>query len=716
MENKISIFFKKSYKILCGLMFLIFLVIILQILNNYMITASSNFIILLGAALYIMFLVLIYRKLDKLTSKQHNILAFIITIISFILLICFGLSHRVLFTYDLVHIVDKVTVLLKTNSHHVGAYQYFSKYPIQVPLFVLIYFVSLVGKIFFNNPDNTMIIYNCLMTAVSFYFVYLLLKELFNSKIALIGLIILALYPDFYLFTSYYYTDITSIPFTIIGIYCLIKANKMVKIKKYLLLIIGGILFAIASKLRIVSSFLLIAYIIDGIVKGNYKETLKKGVVVLSSFVLVYLLYSLVVIPYFKIDFDDNKKTPPTHWLMMGLNHETNGTYNWPDDNFTLSSTDKVNDNIMEIKKRIKKVNLDFFVKKIGITWSNGSGAFQYYRHVKPIDSTYAFISSYNSIYLQYLVRIMKMAMYILFVFTLAKEFLMKKFNSDNKVSTFIIAIFGGVLFYIFWESHFRYCFSFLPWVVIAGICSLPIVDKLLKTKTIKVENKKIDFIKFKKYLGYFIIIITGILICDNFINYAVRYSYLDVERLIQSGTSSRIDIIDSVITQKFKISKDFNKITLVTIDNHIKEEIPYIFELYDSNNKLIYKKEFMSSKNQGEISVVFNFSRIKLNKEKTFYFKIYSNEATKSNYLQIRTDESDNCIDYELTRSNKGYDAFKNSDTYVDDKLICLNANFNVYDNKYQNKISKKIYLPIALTLYILIILNVYNCLIKRG
>ena len=194
MKDKIARFFNSSYKLLCMIMLVLWGGLILLTLNYIIPSTSiaSELIVLIGVIVYLLFLLFIYRKLEKATSKTCNVIALVITIISFIILVTWGLTHYSLPPYDLCHITDLVKILFHNENHIIGEFAYFSKYPHQIPIFILVYFVEYIGKILFNAPEVTIIIFNCFMLSLSFYFVNaLLLKKISTCFILLYRFFIL---------------------------------------------------------------------------------------------------------------------------------------------------------------------------------------------------------------------------------------------------------------------------------------------------------------------------------------------------------------------------------------------------------------------------------------------------------------------------------------------------------------------------------------------
>ncbi len=715
-SNKYNNLKQKSYKILCTFMLLIFLLFLLMVLSDFDNPLISS-VIVVGSILYVLVLVFLYRKFKKMEVKTHNKIAIFLALSFFVISSIWGVKHQALLVADILHIADKALVMVNTNIKNICDDVYFSRFPNQIPAVLLVYIVEFFGNLLFHSPENFIIVYNCFMMSLTIYFIYKIIKELFDSKIALIGMILALLYPSFILSSSFYYTDILSIPFPIIGFYCLIKANRENKVKKYIYLVLGGILFGIGTKIRVVSSFLFIAYLIDLILKQDLKQCLKKGGTALASFALIFIVYSSVLLPYFQVNIDKKQTLPATHFLMMGANPLSRGGFYGPDVNFSIAQKNKKEANLEKIKERAKDLNLDFYFKKIALTWTdNQNGIASFYQNMLSFGDTHSFLAGYNDIFLRSILKIMRFVMYLFFFIMIAEQLRKKENSKTSKTSVFIIALFGSFVFYLFWEAKERYSFSFIPWIILGGSTSIVFLDQVLSAKSFSFNNERINLNKFKKKTGILLLLILVLFLVDGFIEYSVRKKEIDMIRANNYYGTIGIPIKNNdEIIEYFKIDDNFNQIELSFFDYNIKQKIPYIFELYNKDDKLIYREEFLSSLHEDRKQIVFDFPKIKVKKKTEFYFKVYSKKATATNFLQIIASRNVYCNGKELTCKNKGYDMNPEGKTYVNGKLYCFDAMYKVVEHKMSNRVRKKYYLPFAIFIFGISFIGVYSCLIKK-
>lgn len=677
----------------------------------------SSLVIMLGVSLVLLFLVFIYRKIILYSEKMHNKIAFFLCIFSFIILCVWGLTHKVLFTYDLNHIVDEVYVLLNNKNHIVGDSYYFSLYPNQIPLFILIYFISFLGSLLGIQPGVSMIVYNCFMIALSFLFMYKILKEIFNSKIALIGLILMMLIPDFYLYSSYYYTDIISIPFSIIGFYLIIKSDKEEGKLSLVFRILGGVLFAIGFKIRVVTVFLLLSYFIIIIFKDKFITNLKRLIPIAVAFVCILLLYSNVAEPYFKININNSYTLPATHWIMMGSNTANDGSYSDDDVRYSVNAENKIDANLSKLKERSKKIDLKFINNKIRRVWSQGDhDVTRKYTNIEKVDSLYKLIIGRGSIFVKYLEQITKVTVYILFLIALANDLFLKQSITKSKTSVIFVSIFGAFLFYLFWEALSRYSFSFMPWIIIAGAYSVTLIDNALKINTISFDHKKIYIYPFRKMLGILLIVFMFLTLFLGFLNYSVKKRNINFIRYSQYSTNDNVHIVNNEIKQVFRVDKDFNTIELVFNKDKLNKEIDYEFELYDNDDNLIYTKTFDTTWATKNKYTKFKFPRQKVKGSQEYYFKIYSSDSSENNYLNVGVSTIDNCKNKNIYEKNLGYDVNPNGETYSDDKLLCSELRYKIIDNKKGNIISKKVFIMISLVIFIITLYCSYTLLINNN
>ena len=371
---KFKAFMNRGYKILCLLMLFLWSKItfdtIFFIYDTNM-REMRPLTLIIGTIVSLMIFVYIMRKLKNYDEKKHNKIAYATFIIVFFIMLLWGSNIQALPTYDLSHVVDQVNVMLKNHTHIFGANTYFSIYPNQVPLALFIYSIEAIGSIFhMANPGYLMIVYNAFMTSFSLLIIYKIVKKLFGSTPALIAMFMLAVYPDFYLFVTYYYSDILSLPFSVLGYYFLLKSESGNFKKESANLLLAGIMFAMGFKLRVVTAILFIAYIIDTIGKNNLKVGLKRAGIALLGFVFFIGLYNKVYYPIFKVETDKTITLPAIHWVMMGLDYDLDGGYTDADAMYSIRSLDKTKDIFAMMGKRLTHLDESFFSRKISRVWS----------------------------------------------------------------------------------------------------------------------------------------------------------------------------------------------------------------------------------------------------------------------------------------------------------------------------------------------------------
>ena len=156
---------------------------------------------------------------------------------------------------------------------------------------------------------------------------------------------------------------------TYLAIYLLI--SKDIKISEYKKYLFAGILIAFGNIIRpegIIAIFSIVLYLILIINKRNYKDNIKHGIVLLTSYYLVLFICSNLFIitgvgPY-------GLKNNATYWkFVSGFNHETVGRYS-DSDTYVLGNKDEAHELIKE-RVLVSPVKLGkLFIKKSNYFWN----------------------------------------------------------------------------------------------------------------------------------------------------------------------------------------------------------------------------------------------------------------------------------------------------------------------------------------------------------
>lgn len=545
-------------------------------------------VLILMTIISILAIIKIYKFIKKLNEKQKKITCTLLIITQFILLF---ISSQFISSKPQVDLMELLIEINSLNSNGtILDSAYFSLYPNNTFLVTLLYGINKISP---NHYELLFDLASCLSITIMSFFIYKTAKKMYDTSKALMALLFCVFSPIFYLYVSYYYTDIFMLPFASILTYLIVVNQNKNETKKGLLnCIYIGIIAAIGYKIRVISLFVLIAYFVYLIFKKNPKKLIKTFIPIIISLILSLNLIDIAEKQIFT-NLDNSKSMPLTHWLMMGMNAESNGTYNHED--FILSTSIGTKEeiqktNIHMIKQRIINQgifkNIGLLINKVILVWGKGDYLYQkYLTHVKDFNISYRYLVEDENIIINYFLQTSKIVILLLSLYSLITQF-KKKENSILGIT-----IFGGIIFYLFWEANPRYGLSFLPWLI---LLTTPSYNK------IKIDlNKYKYFNSFKKYLIFLTIIILGY----GFIQYTnvqERSNIISKNNIETHGASKSIKYIklekDISLTQEIKLYDTFNEINLKFkfFQKDINKD--FTLELLNSKEETLYKKNILFS------------------------------------------------------------------------------------------------------------------------
>ena len=592
-------------------------------------------ILIIGTIVLLYFFYTLKKITNKISKRNCNICVAIISIIFFILFIIVGNSVKSYPKADLSNITKEVKVMLK-NGGRVEDTWYFSMYSNQIPLLTFIYYISKIAKFFLiENIDVFLIAVHSLLITITAIFIYLIGNKTKDHKSGFLAFIFFVLNPIIYIYASYYYTDTICMPFIMLGLYlyiCGIKSRKKTNI--ILNLLVGGISFAVAIRIRVVSAIIVIGLIIGLFISNKeYRKMLVK-ILYLIIGIVIGLLICKGIENTIDLKIDENYRFPIYHWIMLGCNQKSDGKWTGEDWSYTNSKKtyiEKKNANIDEIKQRIKKIGLynmfPYMKTKLRVVWTNG--AYNYMVNIANVENKnilYEYIIGNKNIFIQYFLQIMKITLLMSFLIQIIIN-LMKK-EKDFFNSGINIAIFGTFLFYLFWEVMTKYSFTFLPWMILLFPVGIDGFAKILSIKNVIIDYKyKININKVVYSVPKIIMVLTILLFITNFNKYAVeKNGYKDVRVNQEAERDQKINkIADKTIKQEFETGKSFNQVVLNFLKGNTTSNTNYAFELYRADEeKLLYKEEFSSKDIENKKEKKFSFKRIKPDGMQKYYIKIY--------------------------------------------------------------------------------------------
>lgn len=703
---------KILYKVLLSILFvLVAYVSYCSIFNIYKPTENLQpIVIVLGVIVCIFAFIRLKNIVAKVEENKSNKIAVILSVLFFILLTMFGSKMISIPTYDLMDLQREAMLMLKNGKQFVTE-EYFAMWPNNIPVTIFIYYIYKLGTILqFNNLRLFGTIINSLLIAITAFFTYLSVKKLKDYKSALITLTFFIINPAFYMYASYFYTDILCMPFAAVAIYLFLIGMKSSKMNKFVItLIVSGVAIAIGMKIRIVVLFLLIAMILGQFINNK----ISKKMIISSGCLMIGIMVGLTTYSLIERTFGEIKNKdleyPAVHWVLMALNEENTGAYNDQDFFFTHNIPTyegKKQADINMIVERLNKLGLKGWISltksKLSRTWSNAEYDYiSKLNNVEKINNIYEYIVGNRRIFFLYYAQIFKAVILIVFLFAILKEII--KPDKEELHSIIYISMMGAFAFYLIWEVSTRYSLSFLPWMMLVFGIGISTIEKIFNIKNIIMKDNKIYSLNTDKIRKIFVlctIVCSIFLIVCNFYKYAIQEKSFWDKRVVQYRKEGKVltkyasneDAIPKigrrVIEQTFKTSKVFNSIAInfVKDENAVNALTNYKFEVYSQDGKKLRSIDFDSTDVLDDTYKTFSFEDIYPKGEMEYTIKIYSVDATEQNSIGLGT--------FYITK----YSAYPDGKLMINEEVTDADLTFKVQNENISTYISKILYIIVSL------------------
>jgi len=376
---------------------------------------------------------------------------------------------------------------------------YFSWFPNNM---LLVWTFKVVAKasawIGYDNWEYSLIVFQCLIDVFTLWLLYRVSFDLTKSH-SLTFLIYFTAYLSVGLSPWFMvaYSDATGflLPILIIRLHQLIHRAGTKK-SAYVWSVLLGIvsLAAYYLKPQLFICFIAIALteiwcLLGKRTKRCLAEFAKKAGLCLIGVLIFFVFYHKVVIPTLHLETNPNTTTGWQHYLMMGLNTETNGVYSLDDYNFTQSfpsNQERNRADLQEAGRRIKEMGIGGLIRHLSqkqlvnygdgtFGWDNEGSFFTeepewadnaispFIRSlIKPDGSGYnLFLSAKQLIWIP-------MLFLMLFVFIYPEKESYQNGNSALMVMT--MSVLGLTLFELLFEARARYLFCYVPlFAVLSG-------------------------------------------------------------------------------------------------------------------------------------------------------------------------------------------------------------------------------------------------------
>ena len=577
LVNKMFNFVNKFLLIFTIICFSISLIGAIFFYTNRSYDYLNPLVLIVGSIVYLLLLIKLYKVIIKLDDKKKKIIVGILLGLQFILLLISAFVISSIPQVDLIHILTEINSLNDTGS--ILNSVYYSVYPNNRFLLIILYGLQKI------IPIGNQILFSLLSTiciSVMSLFTYKTVNKVLDLNKGLLSLFICVLSPIFYLYVSYYYTDVLMLPFASILIYLIVKTKDEKNLKSNVLYgILIGIIAIIGYKIRAVAIFILVAYFVYLIFTKKILIVLKKFAPIIIGAILTITCIDTIENKFFT-NVNVDKEFPMTHWIMMGVNEKSHGYYSQDDYNLSSSASnvsERTDLNIKEIKNRLSDLGpfgtVKLLVVKLVSVWGKGDYSYQKYLElVNGFNPSYSYLLEDKNIVINYLLQFSKIVVMFMAIISLINIY------KSGKKSIIAISLFGAVFFYLVWEVCPRYGLSFLPWLILIGTCSY---DTL---------NTNYEKFKFYKYFKCIILVLTLALFAFSFNKYTgISYK----ENIVAKDSVTNVKYIslnkEAVITQTLDLYDSFNKIRLKFKVNEI-DDATYKLELI-TKNEVVYEKDF---------------------------------------------------------------------------------------------------------------------------
>ena len=577
LVNKMFNFVNKFLLIFTIICFSISLIGAIFFYTNRSYDYLNPLVLIVGSIVYLLLLIKLYKVIIKLDDKKKKIIVGILLGLQFILLLISAFVISSIPQVDLIHILTEINSLNDTGS--ILNSVYYSVYPNNRFLLIILYGLQKI------IPISNQILFSLLSTiciSVMSLFTYKTVNKVLNLNKGLLSLFICVLSPIFYLYVSYYYTDVLMLPFASILIYLIVKTKDEKNLKSNVLYgLLIGIIAIIGYKIRAVAIFILVAYFVYLIFTKKILIVLKKFAPIIIGAILTITCIDTIENKFFT-NVNVDKEFPMTHWIMMGVNEKSYGYYSQDDYNLSSSASnvsERTDLNIKEIKNRLSDLGpfgtVKLLVVKLVSVWGKGDYSYQKYLElVNDFNPSYSYLLEDKNIVINYLLQFSKIVVMFMAIISLINIY------KSGKKSIIAISLFGAVFFYLVWEVCPRYGLSFLPWLILIGTCSY---DTL---------NTNYEKFKFYKYFKCIILVLTLALFAFSFNKYTgISYK----ENIVAKDSVTNVKYIslnkEAIITQTLDLYDSFNKIRLKFKVNEI-DDATYKLELI-TKNEVVYEKDF---------------------------------------------------------------------------------------------------------------------------
>ncbi len=670
----------------------------------------NAYILIMGIIVYIGIICVLYQKCKELTDKKLNYIIIAMLASYFMLTLIFGLRIKSERPADIFNLHNAAISYLNTGE--IQNIDYFYNYPYQLNYTYILIAVYKMGSLLGIEDFRTSgTLFGTLLLFFSAILVWKITEIIKDKSLGVMVLFIYVTNPIFWIYSSYYYTDLMGMLCILLIIYIALYINKNIASNlNYLLSFVLGFIIFSGYKFRATVIIGGIAVFALGIVKINKtkEKIIYYNIVAMVIGMIIAILVHKGIDSYFGLELDKNKQFPIVHWIMMGLSEESNGRWSgelWNYTNSFPTYNEKFLADIEAINQSLSEMGVLGIIKllftKLTIMWTDGMTALiTNFKTSVHYGDLYEYTIGNKNAFMCYATQIMRGSLLICLVPYLFYE-IKQKFS---RKSILAVTLFGCMLFYLIWEVHEKYVLMFLPLLMIMAAFGLDVIIKLYSNfHKIVIINENRNYMIFKINIFHGITNIQGGVLIATIILSVFSWNSMVIKTekkydyvVYQSNSSGSIGIRDDVVKQTFVTDLDFNAVYIRFLNDNVPKEQQYTFSLYDDSGVCVYQEKFSADDIENDTYHSFNFDTVHVDAYHEFSFDIVADA------------EYENTIDVCIAGNNY-------SDLYGRGKCSILGGEngdmtFRVYNVRTEGYYSKVFYISIVV---LLILMEIGICVV---
>lgn len=448
------------------------------------------------------------EKAVELVNKKSTLIIAILFILLFIAQIIILQNIYFETGWDLEHIFKAINKYFETGAFedktYFGKYSYFSVYPNN--LFLVTIF-AVIGRIVvhfqYHGVYKILVLLGIILVDLAGIVMVKTIENFTNIKsLKILGTLIFIAFIGLSPWFLVPYSDTYSILFPISVLYCYTKKDK----KWYHYLMIGlcsyiGYLIKPTSIIVLIAIVLIECYktIFKIKDKTKMKFVAKNGATIVLG-IAIALILKMGVINIINYESEKEYTISLYHYLMMGINQESTGSFSHEDiiNSLSIRSYDeRVEYNKKTFVERLKSLSFKdfckFYTKKTLVNYNDGTLAWgregDFYSTVNDKENKLANLLKdfyYNDGSLYYVFSDIMQVIWIGILLFVMLGAILKEFDYNTTVA--YLALIGLTIFTLLFEARARYLYLYAPYYIILAVIGIETIYK--KYQTIK-DNKK---------------------------------------------------------------------------------------------------------------------------------------------------------------------------------------------------------------------------------